>query len=53
MSSKNGALYVDDTIAHKRGEKIEGVGKYFDSASQTDTLGHNVVTSQLKGDNFL
>jgi SRSO17 transposase len=54
MSSKNGALYVDDTIAHKRGEKIEGVSKYFDSATQMYTLGHNVVTSQLtiKGRQF-
>jgi SRSO17 transposase len=54
MSAKNGALYLDDTILHKRGEKIEGVGKYYDSATDTYTLGHNLVTSQLtiKGRQF-
>jgi SRSO17 transposase len=54
MSAKNGALYLDDTLCHKRGEKIEGVGKYYDSANNTYTLGHNLVTSQLtiKGRQF-
>lgn len=48
MSPKNGALYLDDTILHKeRSKKIEGVGKYFDSATKTYTLGHNLVSSQL------
>jgi len=47
MSAKNGALYIDDTLSHKRGQKIEGVGRYFDSATKTYTLGHNLVTSQL------
>lgn len=55
MSTKHGALYLDDTILHKeRGKKIEAVGKYFDSATNTYTLGHNLVTSQLaiKGRQF-
>lgn len=47
MSSRNGALYIDDTLLHKRGDKIEGVGKYFDSATKTYILGHNLVTAQL------
>lgn len=47
MSAKKGALYLDDTLLHKRGGKIDGVGRYYDPANKRYTLGHNLVTSQL------
>jgi len=40
-----GVLIVDDTIAHKTGKNMEGVGIHFDVAECRYTLGHQLVTT--------
>jgi len=48
-----GWLAVDDTLTHKTGKKIEGVGIYWDHSEKRYVLAHNIVTVEFvnpKGD---
>ena len=42
---KHGLVVIDDTIIHKTGESIEGVGWIFDHCANKTVLGQSVVTS--------
>jgi len=42
---KSGVVALDDTIAHKTGEKIEGVSWLFDHCEDKTVLGHSIVSS--------
>jgi len=44
---KKGVLVVDDTISHKTGRHMEGVGIHYDHAEGRCVLGHQLVTSDL------
>lgn len=46
---KDGVLLIDDTLAHKTGKKIEGVGIHFDHSDRRYVLGHQPVTSHWVG----
>jgi len=46
---RHGYLIIDDTIAHKTGEHIEGVGWHFDHTQSKTVLGHQVVSSHYVG----
>jgi SRSO17 transposase len=48
-----GWLALDDTLTHKTGKKIEGVGIYWDHSEKRYVLAHNIVTAEFvnpKGD---
>jgi SRSO17 transposase len=45
LGFEGGVLIVDDTIAHKTGKKMEGVGIHFDVSESRYTLGHQLVTT--------
>lgn len=45
LGFEDGVLIVDDTIAHKTGKQMEGVGVHFDVAQGRFTLGHQLVTT--------
>jgi len=40
-----GIVVIDDTICHKTGKNIEGVGKFWDHSEKRYVTGHNLVTS--------
>ena len=40
-----GIVTIDDTLCHKTGKNIEGVGKFYDHAEHKYVLAHNLVTS--------
>ena len=42
---KSGVVALDDTIAHKTGESIEGVSWLFDHCEGKTVLGHSIVSS--------
>ena len=42
---KSGVVVIDDTIIHKTGKQIEGVGWIFDHCENKTVLGQSVVTS--------
>lgn len=42
---KHGVIVIDDTIIHKTGKSIEGVGWIFDHCENRSVLGQSVVTS--------
>ena len=44
--SKFGCVSIDDVLAHKTGEKIDGVAKFYDHSEQRYVLAHDIVTSQ-------
>lgn len=43
--NEKGYGVIDDTLTHKTGKAIEGVGKYYDHSQNRYILGHNLVTS--------
>jgi hypothetical protein len=48
-----GWLAIDDTLTHKTGKKIEGVGIFWDHSEKRYVLAHNIVTAEFvnpKGD---
>ena len=45
LNFEDGVLIVDDTIAHKTGKSMEGVGIHFDVTEGRYTLGHQLVTT--------
>lgn len=48
-----GWLAIDDTLTHKTGKKMEGVGIFWDHSEKRYVLAHNIVTTEfvnLKGD---
>lgn len=48
-----GWLAIDDTLTHKTGKKIEGVGIFWDHSEKRYVLAHNIVTAEfvnLKGE---
>ncbi len=48
-----GWLAIDDTLTHKTGKKMEGVGIFWDHSEKRYVLAHNIVTAELvspKGD---
>ena len=45
LGFEDGVLIVDDTIAHKTGKNMEGVGIHFDVSEGRYTLGHQLVTT--------
>ena len=45
LNFEGGVLIVDDTIAHKTGKSMEGVGIHFDTSEGRYTLGHQLVTT--------
>ena len=46
-----GWLAVDDTLTHKTGKKIEGVGIFWDHCEKRYVLAHNIVTAELVNPN--
>lgn len=42
---KDGCLIVDDSLAHKTGKKIEGVGYHYDHSQKKIVLGHQLVST--------
>lgn len=42
-----GWLAIDDTLTHKTGKKIEGVGIYWDHSEKRYVLAHNIVTAEF------
>lgn len=40
-------LIIDDTLSHKYGEKMQGVGMHYDHLTDSHTLGHSIFTSML------
>lgn len=49
----NGWLAIDDTLTHKTGKKMEGVGVFWDHSEKRYVLAHNIVTAEFvssKGD---
>jgi SRSO17 transposase len=49
----NGWLAIDDTLTHKTGKKMEGVGIFWDHSEKRYVLAHNIVTAEFvnpKGD---
>lgn len=44
-----GWLALDDTLTHKTGKKIEGVGIFWDHSEKRYILGHNIVAAQFIG----
>jgi hypothetical protein len=42
-----GWLAIDDTLTHKTGKKIEGVGIFWDHSEKRYVLAHNTVTAEL------
>jgi len=51
--SNKGWLAIDDTLTHKTGKKMEGVGIYWDHSEKRYVLAHNIVTAEFvnpKGD---
>jgi SRSO17 transposase len=44
-----GWLALDDTLTHKTGKKIEGVGVFWDHSEKKYVLGHNIVTVEFVG----
>jgi SRSO17 transposase len=50
---EKGWLAIDDTLTHKTGKKIEGVGIFWDHSEKRYVLAHNIVTAEVinpKGD---
>lgn len=48
-----GWLAIDDTLTHKTGKKMEGVGIFWDHGEKKYVLAHNIVTAEFvnpKGD---
>jgi SRSO17 transposase len=48
-----GWLAIDDTLTHKTGKKIEGVGIFWDHSEKRYVLAHNIATAEfvnLKGE---
>lgn len=45
LNFEGGVLIVDDTIAHKTGKSMEGIGIHFDVSEGRYTLGHQLVTT--------
>lgn len=45
--SAKGWLAIDDTLTHKTGKKIEGVGIYWDHSEKRYVLAHNIVTAEF------
>lgn len=48
-----GWLAIDDTLTHKTGKKMEGVGIFWDHSEKRYVLAHNIVTAEFvnsKGD---
>ena len=41
----DGCLIVDDSLAHKTGKKIEGVGYHYDHSQKEIVLGHQLVST--------
>jgi SRSO17 transposase len=41
-----GWLAIDDTLTHKTGKKIEGVGIFWDHSENRYVLAHNIVTAE-------
>lgn len=48
-SPRQGYLIIDDTIAHKTGEQIDGVAWHYDHTAGKPVLGHQVVSSHFVG----
>jgi hypothetical protein len=46
-----GWLALDDTLTHKTGKKIEGVGIYWDHSEKRYVLAHNIVTAEFVNPN--
>ena len=46
-----GWLAIDDTLTHKSGKKIEGVGIYWDHSEKRYVLAHNIVTAEFVNGN--
>jgi len=44
--NKFGCVSIDDVLAHKTGEKIEGVARFYDHVDRKYVIAHNLVTSQ-------
>jgi len=44
--NKFGCVSIDDVLAHKTGENIEGVAKFYDHVDHKYVIAHNIVTSQ-------
>jgi len=42
---KDGYLIVDDSLAHKSGKKIDGVGWHYDHSQKKSVLGHQIVSA--------
>lgn len=42
-----GWLAIDDTLTHKTGKKIEGVGIFWDHSEKRYVLAHNIVTAEF------
>jgi len=42
-----GWLAIDDTLTHKTGKQIEGVGIYWDHSEKRYVLAHNIVTAEF------
>ena len=48
-ADEDGILIVDDTIAEKAGEKIEGVRRPYDSSAERYVTGHSIVNPVYSG----
>ena len=48
-ADEEGILIVDDTIAEKAGEKIEGVRRLYDSSAERYVTGHSIVNLVYSG----
>jgi DDE superfamily endonuclease len=46
-----GWLAIDDTLTHKTGKKMEGVGIYWDHSEKRYVLAHNIVTVEFVNPN--
>lgn len=44
-TKKSGFNVIDDTLAHKTGTKMEGVGYHYDTQIGKPALGHNILTT--------
>ena len=42
---QDGFLVIDDSLAHKSGKKIEGVGWHYDHSLKKTVLGHQIVST--------